>query len=158
VSRTNLSNALVLNRRVFLVALGSATVLVSSCGVANQTSDPIASAIDQVVQSKRVLIADATALSKADPQISATLQTVINQNLAHIEALLPYLTPEATPLASATPAPGVNLPALATRCQVFSANHLNAAISLPDPELSRLLALIAGSEIAHHALLSGLIK
>jgi hypothetical protein len=31
------------------------------------------------------------------------------------------------------------------------------ASGLPDAELSRLLALIAGSEMQHHALLSGLI-
>ena len=158
MSRTNLCNALVLNRRAFLAALGSVTVLVSSCGVTGKTSDPIASAIEKIVQSKRALIADATALGKTDPSIKTALQTVINQNLLHIESLLPYLTSEPTPLTSAATLQEVSLPAIATRCQVFSANHLNAAISTSDSQLSRLLALIAGSEITHHALLSGFIK
>jgi hypothetical protein len=157
MNSANSSNAFVLNRRAFLAAIGSTTVLVSSCSLANESpiADPIADAIGKIVQSKRALIADATKLSAADPTVSSALQIVIGHNLVHIEALSPYLSSTATALATEVATKPVSLPALATRCAVFSTNNLNAAISLPEPELSRVLALIAGSEMQHHALLSG---
>jgi hypothetical protein len=159
MNSANSSNAFVLNRRAFLAAIGSTTVLVSSCSLANESpiADPIADAIGKIVQSKRALIADATQLSAADPTVSSALQVVIDQNLVHIDALAPYLSTSAAPLATQSATQLVNLPALATRCAVFSTNNLNTSISLPEPELSRVLALIAGSEIQHHALLSGLV-
>ena len=148
-----------LNRRAFLAAIGSTTVLVSSCSLANESpiADPIADAIEKIVQSKQALIADATQLSATDPTVSSALQVVIDQNLVHIDALVPYLSTGTAPLATQSATQLVKLPALATRCAVFSTNNLNTAISLPEPELSRVLALIAGSEIQHHALLSGLV-
>ena len=153
----NSSNAFVLNRRAFLAAIGSTTVLVSSCSLAKETpvADPLADAIGKIIQSKQALIADATQLSAADPTVSSALQVVIDHNLVHIEALSPYLSSTATALATETAPQTVSLPALATRCAVFSTNNLSTAISLPEPELSRVLALIAGSEMQHHALLSG---
>ena len=159
MSKATSSYAFVLNRRAFLAAIGSTTVLVSSCSFANEAtiSDPVADAVEKIVQSKQVLIADAKRLSTTEPTISAALQVVIDQNLVHIEALSPYLSTSATPLPTETVGPVVNLPALTTRCAVFSTNNLATAILLPDPELSRVLALIAGSEMQHHALLSGLI-
>jgi hypothetical protein len=159
MSSANSSKAFTLNRRAFLAALGSTTVLVSSCSLSNETpiSDPAADAIGKIVQSKQALIADATRLSASDPTVSSALQVVIDQNLVHIDALSPYLSTGATPLATETATQSVTLPALATRCAVFSTNNLSAAISLTEPELSRVLALIAGSEIQHHALLSGLV-
>ena len=148
-----------LNRRAFLAAIGSTTVLVSSCSFANEAtiSAPVADAVEKIVQSKQALIADATRLSTSEPTIRAALQVVIDQNLVHIEALSPYLITSAAPLPTVSAAQLVDLPALATRCAVFSTNNLVTAISLPDPELSRVLALIAGSEMQHHALLLGLI-
>ena len=159
MSKATSSYAFVLNRRAFLAAIGSATVLVSSCSFAHEAtiSDPVVDAVEKIVQSKQVLIADAKQLSTTDPTISAALQVVIDQNVVHIEALSPYLLTSATPLPTASAAQVVDLPALATRCAVISTNNLATAISLPDPELSRVLALIAGSEMQHHALLSGLI-
>ena len=148
-----------LNRRAFLAAIGSTTVLVSSCSFANEAtiSDPVADAVEKVIQSKQALIADATRLSTSEPTIRAALQVVIDQNLVHIEALSPNLSTSATPLPTVSAAQVVDLPALTTRCALFSTNNLVTAISLPDPELSRVLALIAGSEMQHHALLLGLI-
>jgi hypothetical protein len=159
MNSANSSNAFVLNRRAFLAAIGSTTVLVSSCSLANESpiADPIADAIEKIVQSKQALIADATQLSATDPTVSSALQVVIDQNLVHIDALVPYLSTSTAPLATQSATQLVNLPALATRCAVFSTNNLNTSISLPEPELSRVLALIAGSEIQHHALLSGLV-
>jgi hypothetical protein len=157
--KANSSYAFVLNRRAFLAAIGSTTVLISSCSFSNEAtvSDPVADAIENVVQSKQALISDANRLSATEPTISAALQVVIDQNLLHIEALSPYLSTSAAPLPTESVVPVVNLPALTTRCAVFSTNNLATAISLSDPELSRVLALIAGSEMQHHALLSGLI-
>lgn len=159
MSKATSSYAFVLNRRAFLAAIGSATVLVSSCSFANEAtiSDPVADAVGNIVRSKQALIADATRLSTAEPTFSAALQVVTDQNLVHIEALSPYLLTSATPLPTVSATQVVDLPALATRCAVFSTNNLATAISLPDPELSRVLALIAGSEMQHHALLSRLI-
>ncbi len=159
MSKATSSYAFVLNRRAFLAAIGSTTVLVSSCSFANEAtiSDPVAGAVEKIVQSKQVLIADAKRLSTTEPSISAAIQVVIDQNVVHIEALTPYQSTSTTPLPTVSAAQVVDLPALATRCAVFSTNNLATAISLPDPELSRVLALIAGSEMQHHALLSGLI-
>jgi hypothetical protein len=159
VDRLVATTSLMLSRRTFLAGIGSTAVLVSACGVklGASASDPVAAAIEGIVQSKQGLIADAKRLSTTEPTISAALQVVIDQNLVHIEALSPYLSISATPLPTETVVPVVNLPALTTRCAVFSTNNLATAISLPDPELSRVLALIAGSEIQHHALLTGLI-
>ena len=155
----NSSDAFVLNRRVFLAAIGSTVVLVSSCSLVNETpiADPTANAIEKIVQHKQVLIADAIQLSAADSTVSNALQIVIDQNLVHIEALSQYLSASAPSIATETATQSVNLPALATRCAVFSTNNLNTAISLPEPELARVLALIAGSEMQHHALLSGMM-
>ena len=131
----------------------------SSCSSSNDTSvvDTTASEIEDIVKAKRELISDATGLIASDPNLSAQLQIVIDQNLVHIEALSPYLSTSATPLPTVSAAQVVELPALVTRCAVFSTNNLATAISLPDPELSRVLALIGGSEMQHHVLLSGLI-
>lgn len=159
MSNANSSYAFVLNRRAFLAAIGSTAVLVSSCSLVNESplADPVADAVGKIVQSKQTLIADAIRLSASEPTNGDALQVVIDQNRVHIEALSPYLLTSPTPLPTASATQEVILPALATRCAVFSTNNLATAISLPDPELSRVLALIAGSEMQHHALLSGLI-
>jgi hypothetical protein len=148
-----------LSRRTFLAGIGSSAVLISACGVNSgaPASDPVAVAIKGIVQSKQSLISDAANLLKREPSLSASLQVVIDQNLIHIEALSPYLPANSSAAVIAPATQEVNLPALATRCAVFSSNNLSLASRLPDAELSRLLALIAGSEMQHHALLSGLI-
>lgn len=149
----------VISRRTFLAGIGSTAVLVSACGVNSGSAafDPGADAIKGIVQSKQGLIADATSLLAREPSLSASIQVVIDQNLIHIEALSTYLPANSSAAATAPATQEVNLPALATRCAVFSSNNLNLARNLPDAELSRLLALIAGSEIQHHALLMGSI-
>jgi hypothetical protein len=58
---------------------------------------------------------------------------------------------------SAPTSQGVDLPALTTRCAVFSTNNMELACKLVDAELSRTVALIAASEMQHFALLSGYI-
>ena len=153
------TTSLMLSRRTFLAGIGSTAVLVSACGVNSgaPASDPSATAIEGIVQAKQGLIADATSLLTREPSLSASLQVVIDQNLIHIEALTPHLPASSSAAATAPATQEVDLPALATRCAVFSSNNLSLASKLPDAELSRLLALIAGSEIQHHALLTGLI-
>ena len=159
MSEASLVGTFVLNRRGFLAALGATSVLVSSCGLATKNSEANteADAIQRIVQAKHDLIADATQLSATNPAISAPLQVVIEQNRVHLDTLSEYLVTGATPLPAESAIQEINLPALATRCAVFSTNNLNTAISLTEPELSRVLALIAGSEMQHHALLSGFV-
>lgn len=159
VDRLVATTSLMLSRRSFLAGIGSTAVLVSACGVNSgaPASDPAATAIEGIVQAKQGLIADATSLLTREPSLSASLQVVIDQNLIHVETLNPHLPADSSATASAPAAQEVDLPALATRCAVFSSNNLSLASNLPDAELSRLLALIAGSEIQHHALLTGLI-
>jgi hypothetical protein len=159
VGKLGAATSLMLSRRTFLAGIGSTAVLVSACGVNSgaSVSDPAAIAIEGIVQAKQGLIADATNLLAREPSLSALLRIVIDQNLIHIEALTPHLPANFSAAASEPATQEVNLPALATRCAVFSSNNLSLASNLPDAELSRLLALIAGSEIQHHALLTGLI-
>jgi hypothetical protein len=159
VGRLDAAASLMLSRRTFLAGISSSAVLVSACGVNSgaPASDPAADAIEGIVQSKQGLITDATNLLTREPSLSASLQVVIDQNLIHIEALSPYLPANSSAAATAPATQEVNLPALATRCAVFSSNNLSLASKLPDAELSRLLALIAGSEIQHHVLLTELI-
>lgn len=159
VGRLVTKTSLVLSRRTFLAGIGSTAVLVSACGVnsGSPASDPVADAIEGIVQSKQGLIADATNLLAREPSLGASLQVVIDHNLIHIEALTPHLPTNSSDAAAMPATQEVNLPALTTRCAVFSSNNLSLASDLSDAELSRLLALIAGSEIQHHALLTGLI-
>ena len=149
----------ILSRRIFLAGLGSTVMLVGACNAKPDASlyDPTATEIAKIVNSKRALIADAVDLMARDPSLSNSLQVVIDQNLIHIEALTPYSPSDSSPAAIAPSAKGVGLPGLATRCAVFSNNNLSLASGLSDAELSRLLALVAGSEMQHHALLTGLI-
>jgi hypothetical protein len=153
------TTSLKLSRRTFLAGVGSTAVLVSACGVTAGTPapDPTTTAIEKIVDSKQVLISDATNLIAREPSLGTSLQVVIDQNLSHIAALNQYLPPGSSPSATALATQDVGLPALATRCAVLSTNNLSVASGLPDAELSRLLALIAGSEMQHHALLSALI-
>lgn len=159
MSKSIAATSLVLNRRTFLAGISSTAVLVSSCSISNDTSvvDTTASEIEDIVKAKRELISDATGLIASDPNLSAQLQIVIDQSLLHIESLTPYLSPGSSPSESATVPTAISLPAIVTRCAVFSTNNLNTASANSDAELSRILALIAGSEMQHHALLSGLV-
>ncbi len=159
MSKSIAATSLVLNRRTFLAGISSTAVLVSSCSIFNDTSvvDTTASEIEDIVKAKRELISDATGLIASDPNLSAQLQIVIDQSLLHIESLTPYLSPGSSPSESATVPTAISLPAIVTRCAVFSTNNLNTASANSDAELSRILALIAGSEMQHHALLSRLV-
>ena len=159
MSKSIAATSLVLNRRTFLAGISSTAVLVSSCSISNDTSvvDTTASEIEDIVKAKRELISDATGLIASDPNLSAQLQIVIDQSLLHIESLTPYLSPGSSPSESGTVPTAISLPAIVTRCAVFSTNNLNTASANSDAELSRILALIAGSEMQHHALLSGLV-
>ncbi len=159
MSRLVANTSLVLNRRTFLAGITSTVVLVSSCGASNEipTVNPAASEIAEIIRAKRQLINDATGLIASDPNLSAPLQIVIDQNLLHIEALTPYLPAASSPSESPLLLQEVSLAALTTRCAVLSTNNLNTASTILDAELSRILALIAGSEIQHHLLLTGFI-
>ena len=146
----------VLNRRTFLIGIGSAVTLVSACGSKSSPEvNPTAGEIQKIVLSKEALISDATNLMKTDATLTAPLQVVIDQNRLHIEALSQYSSISSSP--SVTEPREVDLPALASRCAVFSTNNVGLACALTDPELSRTVALIAASEMQHHALLSGYI-
>ena len=148
-----------LKRRTFLAGIGSVAVLVSSCGATktSNNSSSVESQIKKIIQEKQELIIDAQALLASNPELSSPLQVLIDQNSAHIEALAKY-SPSTEQV---SPSPGspqaVDLSALTTRCAVFSTNHLNTACRLNDAEISRVVSLIAGSEMQHHALLTGYI-
>ena len=145
-----------LDRRTFLIGIGSAVTLVSACGSKSSPEvDRTATEIQKVISSKEVLISDATNLMKTDATLTAPLQVVIDQNRLHIEALSQYSTMSSSP--SVAEPREVDLPALASRCAVFSTNNVGLACALSDSELSRTIALIAASEIQHHALLTGYI-
>lgn len=141
-----------------MAALGASTVLLSSCG-SNKNSKslaPIYSELEKVVRSKQELISDATWLITSEPAVSIPLQVIVDQNLLHINALSPYVSSGASPSPKVV-SEGINLPALAARCNVFSSNNLRLASEVPDAEISRVVALIAGSEMQHHILLAGYI-
>ena len=159
MSKSVAANSLVLNRRTFLAGISSTVVLVSSCSISSETpiADPTAGEIEKIVKAKRDLISDATGLISSDPSLISPLQIVIDQNLLHIEGLTPFLSAGSAPSASAMPAQELSLAALVTRCAVFSTNNLNTASAISDAELSRILALIAGSEMQHHVLLTGFV-
>ncbi len=145
-----------LDRRTFLIGIGSAVTVVSACGSKSSSAvDQTAEEIQKIVSSKETLISDATTLMKAEAQLTAPMQVVIDQNLLHIAALSQYLTLSSSP--SATETRVVDLPTLTSRCAVFSTNNLGLACAITDPELSRTVALIAASEMQHHVLLSGYI-
>ena len=113
--------------------------------------------IERIIQEKQELIIDAQGLLASNPELSSPLQVLIDQNSAHIEALAKYSpsTEHASPSPSSPEA--IDLSALTTRCAVLSTNHLNTACRLAEAELSRVVSLIAGSEMQHHALLTGYI-
>ena len=122
------------------------------------TGNSVSKQINDVVHAKLELISDAKTLMAANPELSAPLAAVIDHNLLHIEALKPYALDTTSSSPSPAQTKAITLPGLSTRCEVFSSNNLRAASSLSDPELSRLLALIAGSEMQHHELLNGFIS
>ena len=148
-----------LKRRTFLAGIGSVAVLVSSCGTTKNSSDinSIENQIERIIQEKQELIIDAQGLLASNPELSSPLQVLIDQNSAHIEALAKYSpsTEHASP--SPISPEAIDLSALTTRCAVLSTNHLNTACRLAEAELSRVVSLIAGSEMQHHALLTGYI-
>ena len=142
-----------------MVALGASTLLVSSCGVI-QNSDSVATVygeLEKIIRAKQELISDAKWLLVAEPALSGPLQVVVDQSLIHVDALASYLPAGASPSPSSVVSESVDLTALAARCKVFSANSLQVASNSPDAEISRVVALIAGSEIQHHAMLIGYI-
>jgi hypothetical protein len=146
-----------LNRRTFLIGIGSVAMLLTACGSKlSPEVDRTASEIQEIISAKEVLISDATNLMKTDATLTAPLQVVIDQSRLHIEALSQYSTIRSSP--SVAEPREVNLPALASRCAVFSTNNVGLACTLTDSELSRTIALIAASEMQHHALLSGYIE
>ena len=148
-----------LKRRAFLTGIGSAAVLVSSCGATKDSSNinSIENQIDKIIQEKQDLINDAQGLLASNPELSSPLQVLIDQNSVHIEALAKYSpsTEQASPSPSSPQV--IDLSALTSRCAVLSTNHLNTACRLADAEISRVVSLIAGSEMQHHALLTGYI-
>lgn len=162
MNNTYVSNSILhrnLKRRTFLAGIGSVAVLVSSCGTTKNSSDinSIENQIERIIQEKQELIIDAQGLLASNPELSSPLQVLIDQNSAHIEALAKYSpsTEHASPSPSSPEA--IDLSALTTRCAVLSTNHLNTACRLAEAELSRVVSLIAGSEMQHHALLTGYI-
>lgn len=153
------TTSLVLSRRNFLAGIGSTAVLVSSCTFprSDPATNSMVNKVEQIVQAKRNLIADAIQIIDTDPSVRSSLQTVIDQNLLHIDALSQYLPAIASPSTTPMTSQDVGLSGLSTRCALISSENLRTACELPDAELSRVLALIAGSEIQHHVLLTGLI-
>ena len=112
--------------------------------------------IAQVIADKQMLIADATNIMATSPELTSALQTVIAQNQSHI-AVLGNFVATVTPVPSNQPNAAVELADVASRCAVFSTNHLVLACRSSDAEPSRVLAQIAASEMQHHALLTGLL-
>jgi len=160
VADSKISSQLLLNRRAFLIVAGSVTVFVSSCGVSGEisSSDSISKEIEKIMKAKNQLVLDARKLLRLNPALRKPLQVVIEQNLVHIAALSSNFPTLESASANPVNPNEVGLPALTTRCAVFSTNSLIVARSLPDPEVSRVVALIAGSEMQHYALLSGYIS
>lgn len=156
VSNPDLAISSILNRRTFLIGIGSVATLLSACGSKSSPEvDRTASEIQKIISSKETLISDAANLIKTDATLTAPLQVVIDQSRVHIEALSQYSTISSSP--TVTEQREVDLPALASRCAVFSTNNIGLACAVTDSEISRTIALIAASEMQHHALLSGYI-
>lgn len=154
---TNFSSPL--RRRSFLAILSAAGFLVSSCAWTKGEPEISAQelAVRGVVAEKTQLMTQANALANSNSLFAPALKVVAQHNEIHIYALAKFM-PTATPQNSFSPIldPGINLAELSAKCASFSDSHLELACSDLDTELSRTLALIAGSEITHHALLNGL--
>ena len=148
-----------LRRRSFLAILGSAGFLVSSCAWTKGKPEISAQelAVQGVIAEKTQLITEAKALANSSLLFAPALKVVAEHNEIHISALAKFM-PTSKPQISASPIldPGINLAELSAKCATFSDSHLELACSDLDAELSRTLALIAGSEITHHALLKAL--
>jgi hypothetical protein len=140
-------------RRTFLALVGIG--LVTAC-TTTKSAAPLESDIAQVIADKQMLIADATNIMATSPEFTSELQAVIAQNQSQI-AVLGNFVATATPAPSNQPNAAVDLAAVASRCAVFSNNHLVVACRSSDAEISRVLAQIAASEMQHHALLTGLL-
>lgn len=148
-----------LRRRSFLAILGSVGFLVSSCAWTKGKPELSAQelAVQNVITEKSQLIAEANALANSSSLFAPALKIVAEHNELHISALAKFI-PTAAPQVSASPALdlALKLPEISAKCASFSNSHLLLACSDVDAELSRTLALIAGSEITHHALLNAL--
>lgn len=154
---TNFSSPL--RRRSFLAILGAAGFLVSSCAWTKGEPEISAQELSVlgVTAEKTQLITEAYALANSNLLFAPALNVVAQHNEIHISALAKFMPPATTQI-SVSPIldPGIGLAELAAKCASFSDGHLKLACSDIDAELSRTLALIAGSEIAHHALLTAL--
>ena len=155
---TNLQKSL--PRRSFLALLSCTGFLVASCG--KVTPEPEISAqevgLQAIISEKTRFILAANTFAAANPMYAPALQIVTEHNALHIAALAKFASgaaPEAS--ASAIPEVGLTLGKLSAQCAAFSNSHLEFACSGISAELSRTLALIAGSEIMHHAFLNSIL-
>jgi hypothetical protein len=148
-----------LPRRAFIALIGGSALLIASCG--NVRVEPEVSAeeagIQAIIAEKSKFILAANSVAASYPIYASPLKIVIAHNELHIEALTKFAiltVPQSD--ASATPEGLLTLSRISAQCSAFSTKHLEFACSGVNPELSRTLGLIAGSEIMHHAFLNAI--
>ena len=160
-----------IGRRGLLVGLGALTVAgaATACGSDAATTSPDPSpgstgaAPDalrrDVATAERMLIASYDAAISAHPQLEGPLAVIRGQHADHLAAMGgegadPVAGP--APSAAATPGAGTAAEAVADlrRAEQAAARERRAScVAADDPELARLLALIAASEQSHAAAL-----
>lgn len=153
-----------LGRRSLLIAAGSigAAATLAACGPSGEGADPSAAASAaigaapdalrrEVATAERALIAAYDAAIAAFPSLAVDLAAVRAQHADHLSAMA---ADGAEPPAATTPAsPAEAIAALRAAEQQAARARRTSCVAAADPELARVLALIAASEQSHAAYL-----
>ena len=139
-----------MSRRAVLAAgagIAGAGVL-AACGdstaAPGPADDPVAT---EVAGAEQALIAQYQAFIAAFPQLSVELTPILDQHADHLKALGVTITSTAAPVAASDPRTAVAVLADAER-EAAKARR-TSCVAATNPELARLLALIAASEASH---------
>ena len=136
-------------RAVLAVGAGIAGAgVLAACGdntaASGPASDPIAA---EVAGAEQALIAQYQAFITAFPQLKLELTPILDQHADHLKALGVTTTSTAAPVAASDPRTAVAVLADAER-EAAKARR-TSCVAATNPELARLLALIAASEASH---------
>ncbi len=139
-----------MSRRALIAAgagIAGAGVL-AACGDSTSASGPADDPVAiEVAGAEQALIAQYQAFIAAFPQLNVELTPILDQHADHLKALGITITSTAAPVAASDPRTAVAVLADAEREAAKS--RRTACVAATNPELARLLALIAASEASH---------
>jgi len=136
-------------RAVLAVGAGIAGAgVLGACGDSTAASgpanDPVAT---EVAGAEQALIAQYQAFIAAFPQLSLELTPILDQHADHLKSLGVTITSTAAPVGASDPRTAIAVLADAER-EAAKARR-TSCVAATNPELTRLLALIAASEASH---------